>query len=168
MEALITIGKVANTQGHLGEVRCITYTDHPERLIKRKSIYLKGNDKVEEFHIETGRMHKQFVVFKFSEVADMNQAETLKGLDLQIPRTDIPQLPKGEYYYFELIGLRIETVDGEYLGDVVDIMRTGSNDVYVVRQDGQKDLLIPAIKQVVKDINITNKVITIELMEGLI
>lgn len=168
MEDLITIGTVANTQGHLGEVRCITYSDHPERLITRKSIYLNRENQVEEFHIESARIHKKFVVFKFSEVVDMNQAEALKGAGLQIPRTDIPQLPAGEYYYFELIGLRVETVSGDYLGVIADIMRTGSNDIYVVRQDGRKDVLIPAIKQIVKEINLVNKVVTIELMEGLI
>lgn len=168
MQDLITIGKVANTQGHLGEVRCITYTDNPERLLKRKTIYLCLRDKAEVYHIETARLHKNFVVFKFAEVANMNQAEELKEATLLIPRADLPVLPEGEYYYFELMGLRVETIDGDDLGEVVDILRTGSNDVYVVRQTGQKDVLIPAIKQVVKQIDIQNRVITIELMEGLI
>ncbi len=165
---MITIGKIVNTQGHLGEVRIWPLTDFPERFSNLKQVYINLNGHTEIYHIDGVRFNKRFVLVKFAEVPDMNRAETLKEALIQLPSEDLLPLPEDTYYIFELIGLQVHTGAGEKLGIITDVIQTGSNDVYVVKPPLGKDILIPALKQVVKKIDLSEKKVVVELLPGLL
>ncbi len=167
-EEYITIGEIVNTQGHKGEVRILPLTDFPERFAALRAVNVLLNDRREVYHIESVRRHKQFVVIKFAEVPDMNAAEKLKGALLQITREQLWPLQEGEYYIFDIVGLEVYDGQGTKLGRVRDVLRTGANDVYVVQPENGKEILIPALKKVVKEIDIDNNRMVVELPEGLL
>lgn len=164
----IIIGEIVNTQGHLGEVRVWPTTDFPERFRELKEVYINAGGKLTTYHIERVRYHKQFVIVKFTEVPDMNSAEALKGALLQIDREALIPLPADTYYFFDIIGLKVFTDAGDNLGTITDIIQTGGNDVYVVKPPAGRDILIPALKQVVKEINPAEKKMIVELLPGLL
>ena len=108
------------------------------------------------------------VMLKFKGIDDINQAEALRNLYIKINRKDAVKLPKDSYFIVDLLGLEVYTVQDQLLGTVYDIFPTGSNDVYVVKDELGKQILIPALKTVIKNIDIENKKIIVELPEGLI
>ncbi|MBO8128178.1 MAG: 16S rRNA processing protein RimM [Peptococcaceae bacterium] len=163
----ITIGKIVNTQGHRGNVRVIPLTEFPERFMKLKEVWVERKGSQVKMHVEQAFAHKKFIILKFREVENMNEAERLKGSLVKIPREDVMELPPGHYYVFDIVGLRVFDVSGEYLGEISDVLQTGANDVYVVEKEKQKPLLVPALKDVVKKINIEEKEMIVELPEGL-
>ncbi|MGB9826598.1 MAG: ribosome maturation factor RimM, partial [Desulfofundulus sp.] len=153
----INIGKIVNTQGHRGEVRVVPLTDFPERFEQMEEVlvYHKGERKT--YHIEKTRRHKGFVILKFREVPDMNTALTLKGAFLQVTPAQLVVLPEDTFYIFEIIDLEVYTPEGERLGKITDVLSTGANDVYVVQEGDKRPLLIPALKSVVRDIDLNQK-----------
>ena len=164
----ITIGEIANTQGNRGYVRVLPLTDFPDRFKKMEQVlvFLKGSHRI--MHLEDVYNHKKFVVIKFKEIPDMTAAESLKGGLLQVEPKDIVPLPKGSYYVFDLIGMDVYDCLGQYYGKIKDVLTTGANDVYIVWYESEKrDLLIPALKQVVKEIDTENKKMLVDLPEGL-
>ncbi|AEF93974.1 Ribosome maturation factor rimM [Desulfotomaculum nigrificans CO-1-SRB] len=167
-EEFITVGEIVNTQGIRGEVRVLPTTDFPERFKQTKKIFLLLQGQRRQLTINRAWEHKQFIILKFDEVADMSEAEKLKGGLLQVPRTELTDLPKDCYYIFEIVGLKVIDERGQELGKVADVLRTGANDVYVVKRDQGKDILIPALKSVVKKIDVPAGLMQVELPEGLI
>jgi len=167
-DEMITIGKIVNTQGHLGEVRVWPLTDNPERFRELKEVHIRLGEKLFNYHIEQIRYHKQYVLVKFAEVPDMNGAEALRGALLQIEQKDLLPLPEDAFYIFDLIGMTVYTVTGEKLGQITDVIQTGSNDVYMVKPPAGKDILIPALKQVVKEINPDEAKMVVEPLPGLL
>ena len=163
----ITIGKVVNTQGYRGEVRVIPLTDFPERFDDMKSVLLEQNGRVEKRSLEKTYQHGKFIIFKFTGVDDMDTAETLKNATLLITREELTPLPAGSYYIFDLVGLQVFTTEGRHLGKVTDVIQTGANDVYTVEGVTKRPLLIPALKQVVREINIRSDKMVVELPAGL-
>jgi 16S rRNA processing protein RimM len=164
----ITIGEIVNTQGNRGYVRVLPLTDFPERFkgMKQVSVYTKGAYRL--MHPEDVYNHKKFVVIKFKEIPDMTAAESLKGGLLQVEPKDIVPLPRGSYYVFNLMGMDVYNSEGRHYGRIKDILTTGANDVYIVWYEAEKrDLLIPALKQVVKLIDVENKKMVVDLPEGL-
>ncbi|MCL6559639.1 MAG: ribosome maturation factor RimM [Firmicutes bacterium] len=166
-ENLITIGKIVNTQGHRGAVRVLPLTDFPERFAAMDRIRVTLKDGKKEFRIEPAQPYKKFIIMKFKEIPDMNAAETLKGGILQVPREELVALPEGNYYIFDIVGLTVYDSLGGRLGEVTDVLQTGSNDVYVV-ETGGKPLLVPALKQVVKEIDPAGRRMVVDLPEGLV
>jgi 16S rRNA processing protein RimM len=163
---LITIGVITTAQGTRGEVRVYPLTDFPDRFRRMQVVTVDINQSLHCFHLETVRYLKQMVIIKFKEVSDMNAALALKGALLKIDRDQVVPLPQDHYYFFEIIGLSVYEENGEFLGEIVDIQQTGSNDIYLVRKNG-KDLLIPALKTVVRQVDLVQKRITVALMPGL-
>jgi 16S rRNA processing protein RimM len=159
----LIVGRILAPWGIKGEVKVEVITDFPERFAPCNLVYLDSRP----FEIESCRHHKQFLVLKLAAIDSVEAAGKLRGCDLTIPRADLPELPEGQYYTFQLIGLNVVTTEGESLGHVTDIMTTGSNDVYIV--EGKRgDILIPAIEDVVKSIDLKKGTITIEAIEGLL
>ncbi|WP_144428562.1 ribosome maturation factor RimM [Defluviitalea phaphyphila] len=167
MSSYIEIGKIVNTQGIRGEVRVIPMTDDPKRFELLNYIYIENRNILNEYEIERVRYHKNFVLLKLKGISSMNDAETLKNSIIKIPRELALPLEKDEYYIGDLYDLDVYTNENEYLGKIVDIIFTGSNDVYVVKKEGAKEILIPAIKQCILDVDIDNKKMTVFLIEGL-
>jgi 16S rRNA processing protein RimM len=146
-----------------GEVKVEVLTDFPERFAPRKVVYLNTIP----LEIERCHPHKQHMVVKLATIDSVEAAERLRGQDLTIPSSELYPLPQGQYYTFQLIGLKVVTTRGQTLGRVTDIMSTASNDVYIV--DGKRgEILIPAIEDVVKSIDLKKGKMVIEAIEGLL
>ena len=165
MEQMFTIGKIVNTHGVKGEVRVLPSTDDVKRFGKLKEVKVE-NRTMTTYEIETVRYHKNFVLLKFKGIDTMNAAELLKNSLLKIDRKDALPLKKDEYYQCDLYGLRVVTDTGRDLGTLTDILMTGSNDVYVVRNE-EKEILIPAIKQCILKVDLEAGEMLVHLLEGL-
>ena len=161
-EELISIGKIVAPHGVRGDVRVIPLTDFPERFRKTKRVFCDGGLVLD---IENVKYNKQFVLLKFCDVNSMDEAEKLRNKHISLPKEELVKLPKDHYYQFEIIGLNVFSDQDEYLGKVSEILQTGSNDVYVVRKEGCKDLLIPALKAVVISIDVPASKMTVRLQE---
>jgi len=161
-ESLI-IGHILAPWGIHGEVKVEVVTDFPERFTPGKLVYLDGYP----LEIEHCHPHKQHLLVKLTTIDSVEAAEKLRGQDLTIPSSELHHLPEGQYYAFQLIGLDVVTTKGKYLGQITDIMSTASNDVYIV--EGERgEILIPAIEDVVKSIDLKKGKVVIETIEGLL
>lgn len=167
MEKMFTIGKIVNTHGIRGEMRVVATTDDPKRFEKLKEIYIERKD-MELYKVESVRYHKNFVLIKFEGVNTIDEAELFKNALLKINRKDSLPLASDEYYIGDLYNMDVTTEEGRMLGELIDIIYTGSNDVYVIKnKETQKELLIPAIKQVIKKVDLQQKIMVVKLLEGL-
>jgi len=166
-DQMITVGKIVKSQGIKGEVRIWPLTDFPERFKNDSTVLLDINGEIKPLTVEHSWKHKKFLVVKFKEITDMNSAEAVKEGLLKVSPDSLQELPRDTYYIFEILGMEVITSDGLTLGSVKDVIRTGSNDVYVI--DGQeKEYMIPAIREIVKDIDREKRLITVEPIEGLL
>jgi 16S rRNA processing protein RimM len=161
-ESLI-VGRILAPWGIRGEVKVEVLTDFPERFAPRKVVHLNTRP----LEIESCRPHKQHLVVKLATIDSVEDAEKLRGQALTIPNSELSRLPEGQYYTFQIIGLDVLTTEGQYLGQVTDIMATASNDVYIV-EGKLGEILIPAIEDVVKSIDLEKGKIIIEAIEGLL
>lgn len=161
---MIRVGKIVNTHGHKGALKVQYLTDYPERFEELKEVYLHENGAKEKLTISSVKYQQKNLILEFKEIEDMNQAELLKGKYLFINKEDVKPLPEGYYYIFDLLGLKVYE-DDNYLGEILDVIETGSNDVYLVR-DGKKEILIPALKKVVLQVDLENKIMKVKLLEG--
>lgn len=171
MTKWFNVGKVVNTHGVRGEVRVISSTDFAdERFALGSTLYLEHEnfkDKV-KLKVTSHRQHKNFDLLTFENYPNINDVIVFKGGFLQVPEDQLSDLEDEEYYYHEIIGCTVFTEEGDELGKIREILATGANDVWIVqRKNGGKDLLIPYIEQVVKQVNIDEKRVVIHLMEGL-
>ncbi|GAB6137682.1 ribosome maturation factor RimM [Halanaerobaculum tunisiense] len=163
---LITIGEITRHQGNKGEVRVKALTDFTNRFEELEEVFLiKGRNKFKA-EIEEIRHHKGFVIVKFVDCDDIGTAIEYKGYQIKIPLEQTKELGTDEYYLYQIQGLEVYTTAGEYLGEITDILETGANDVYVVKQ-GAEELLIPAIKEVVHEVNLEDNRMQVELLTGL-
>ena len=159
----VVVGRVLGTHGTSGEVRVRTYSDVPHRFDIGKVLYLQDNPLRITSSIPS-RSHQ--VILKFQNIDTLEAAQELVGQWLTAPQEAVSQLPDGEYFHFQILGLKALTEDGEELGEVTEIIETGSNDVYVV--SGEKgEILVPAIAQAVRQIDLDQGVMVVRLMEGL-
>lgn len=155
----VIIGRVGAAHGIQGEMRIIPLTDFPERFKSMREVMVGE----ELLHIESCRYHKQFVILKFREYPVREQAMQLTNRYLTVPRSEAMPLPEGRYYEFDIIGLKVESEQGEPLGEVENILHTGSNDVYVTHRPDGRELLIPALKAVVKLIDVPGGRMVVDL-----
>ncbi len=161
---MLLCGKIVNTHAIAGEVKVLYYTDSPEFFDNIEYVLLKDGTKLT---IKRYRVHKGALIMDFAEIPDMNFAETLKGQELFVPKDKLPSLPEGRFYIADILGMDVLTQEGRNLGKVTDVFKTGSNDVYTVK-NGKKEYLIPVIDDVVRDFDTENKRIIITPIEGLI
>ena len=167
MEEYFEIGQIVNTNGLKGVLKVKPFTDNIKEFEGFKSIYIQKKNELIEFKIEKVGYVKNMVFLKLQGIDDINEAEKYRNLYLKVERETLPKLPKDSYYIADLIGCDVVTGEGELLGKVDDIFSTGSNDVYVVKDELGKQILLPAIKEVIKEVDIPNKKIIVKLMEGL-
>ncbi len=170
MNDYFVIGKIVNTQGVRGDVRILPQTDDITRFEKLEKVEIfRENDKNSIKVLTIGKVwyHKSFVVIKFKEIENMNDAEKIKDYFIRIDRKDAVPLEEDEYFITDLIGVKVITEDKENLGIIKDVITTGANDVYIIKTSG-KDILIPAIKQCILDVDMENRIMTIHLMKGLV
>ncbi|MCI5605571.1 MAG: ribosome maturation factor RimM [Clostridia bacterium] len=164
---MLEAGKIVNTHGLRGEVKLIAWTDYPEDFEDIEYVYVKRKTGNEILHISSIKYQKNNLIVKFSEIKDINEAEKYKNQIVYVERDMLGELPEGVHYIADLIGSKIVALDGDEIGIVADVFNTGANDIYDVKREGKKNLLIPVIDDVVKNIDVENKIITVEMMEGL-
>ncbi|UQZ45998.1 ribosome maturation factor RimM [Bacillus sp. PK3-037] len=165
------VGKIVNTHGIKGEVRVISKTDFAEERYKPGNtlyLFMDGRQEPIEVTVNTYRLHKQFHLLQFKERQSLDEVEELKNAIIKVPEEDLGELNEGEFYFHEIIGCEVFTEEGELIGKVKEILTPGANDVWVIGRKGKKDALIPYIESVVKQIDVSEKKIEIQLMEGLI
>ena len=157
------VGRITSPFGIRGEVRAMLDTEFPERLVGRP-VYLGPEHR--RIEVEQVRLHRREGLLKIAGVDTPEAADALRGQDLFVATADAAPLPEGRYYHHQIIGLQVVTVDGRPFGEVRDVLSRPANDVYVVEHEG-REALIPAIADVVKQIDIENGRMVIELIDGL-
>jgi len=166
----LSIGEVVRPHGVRGELRVRILTEYPERLNIHTHFYLAHpafTEKVYRYAVERMRLRRDVLLLKLEGCDDRTAAEALRGMLVQIPLEDAVPLEEGEYYLFQLLGVDVETEQGEWLGRIVEVLETGANDVYVVRGP-RGEVLVPAIGEVVRSLDLAAKRMVIHLMPGLL
>ena len=164
----LEIGQIVNTFGIKGMVKVKPFTDDIRRFDELKTVYVEKNNNQTEYEIEEVKYHKDMVLIKFKGIDKVEQAEMLRNSYLTVSRDSVEKLEEGRYYIVDLLGLEVYTDEQILLGTLEDIFNTGSNDIYVVKDKQGKQILLPAIQDVVKQIDIENKKIIVHLLPGLI
>ena len=167
MEDILQVGILSSTHGVHGEMKVFPTTDDVNRFKKLKNVLLETQDGHKELEIERVRFFKQFVIIKFKGCDSINDIEKYKGKSIFVTRENAVRLGKDEYFIADLIGLAVKDEDDVILGEIREVLETGANDVYVVKRDGKKDLLIPAIKQCILDVDTAAGIMKVHLLEGL-
>ena len=160
----LIIGRVLKPWGVRGEMKIEILTEFPERFASLRQVLL--GDDAKPFSVERARLHGNAALLTLKGIDSPAAAAKLRDQLVQVALEDAVKLPKGKHYLYQLIGLRVVTVDGEALGEITDVLDTGANDVYIVH-DGAREVLIPAIEDVVKEISLERGEVVIKLIEGL-
>ena len=159
----VTIGEIVTTRGIEGKLQVKVQTDFPQRFDPSSTVYINQ----QPMTIESTEWHKGKAIIKLSTIDSIEDSEKLVGQLVEIPHNQLQPLPEGEYYHFQLIGLEVRTSQGELLGKITEILTASSNDNYVVKGD-EGEILIPAIEDVVKSIDLDKGCVIIEPIEGLL
>lgn len=155
------VGRVADAFGVRGHIKVRSFTDQSENLLEFQRWELSRNSGDSQLYsVFSSQTHGKFITAKLDGVDTRDQALELKGSDIQIPIGDFPKLPEGDYYHFQLLGLKAIDIDGTVYGQVDSVMQTGANDVLVV--EGEHSCLIPYIPDVIKAVDIETGVIRVE------
>lgn len=165
------VGKIVNTHGIRGEVRVISRTDFPEERYavgNKLHLFMPGEKKGIPLTVASHRRHKNFDLLTFEQHPNINDVEKYRDGMLKVSEHELGELGEDEYYYHEIIGCTVVTMEGQAIGSVTEILETGANDVWTVTPAEGKPHYIPYIADVVKEIDIEAKVIRIDPMEGLL
>lgn len=168
MEDLLKVGVITTTHGVRGEVKVYPTTDEPERFLELDYVLLDTGRELRKLEIKNVKFFKNLVILKFKGVDNINDIEKYKGRDLWIPREEGQELEEDEYYIADLLGMSVVLEDGTEFGILKDVMETGANDVYIIDSVENGEVLLPAIKECILDVNLEKNVMTIHLMKGLI
>jgi 16S rRNA processing protein RimM len=164
----ITIGEIGSPHGLRGEVRVIPLTDFPERFKTTGHVFLSLGNSLLEKAVQSAVVQRNGIVLKLEGLDSPEQAKKFRGTLLQVPRQELWPLQDGVYYHFEIVGLKVVTVDGSALGEVTEVLTTGGNDVYVVKDGLGQEYLVPALRSVVKKIDTGAGLMVIEPLPGLL
>ena len=164
----IIIGKVVSTQGNKGEVKVLSLTDSIGRFKNLDNIFLRNKNSQTTLTVEKIRIKKDTIILKLKDIKNIEEAKMIVGSFLEVERKNAVKLPKDAYFIFEIIGLEVYDENDIFLGKIENVISTGSNDVYIVKGENKKELFIPAIREVVKNVNLEKKRITINMVDGLI
>jgi 16S rRNA processing protein RimM len=165
----VAVGSITGAHGIRGEVKVQLLTDYPERFRPGAKMLVGTEGTARPIEIATVRQHHQSLLVRLVTVDSRDAAETLVGLFLMIPEDQLMPLGEHENYAHDLLGLRVETSDGRYLGQLTDLLATGANDVYVVsRPEGQGEVLIPALRDVVQAVDLSAGLMVVSLPDGLL
>jgi 16S rRNA processing protein RimM len=164
----IAIGMITGAHGLRGELKVELHTDFPERFVPNMQVYL-GED-LDPALITTARPHQGQMLVQFDEITDRDAAEELRGLWIFVPESEAIELEEDTYFIHDIVGLSVQTEDGNLLGTVEEVLATGANDVYVVKTPGvpPREILLPAIADVVKEVDLAAGVMTVTLLPGLV
>lgn len=159
----IKIGRIVNAVALRGEVKVYNYSGYRERYEELDSILVEDK----EYEIEKVRYQQEMVILKLQGVNDRNAAEALKNRDVYITEEDLVELPEDTFYIRNLIGLKVVD-DSGVIGVMKDVLQPSAQDVYVIKTDGGQELMVPAVKEFVKEINLKEGYVKVELIEGML
>lgn len=168
MEKYLEIGQIVNTFGIKGQVKVNPFTDDIKKFEKLKEIYIEKKNELKLFQIEKVNYSKNMVILKLKGIETPEEAEKLRNSYIKIDRKNAKKLPEGTYYIADLIGLDVYTDENKLLGKLDYIYNAGSSDIYVVKDEQGKEILLPAIKDVLKQVDLKNGKIIVHIIEGLI
>lgn len=164
------VGRIIGVHGLRGELKIELYTDHPERFAP--GITLFAGDTEHTVTVRSARPHKGHMLLTLEGVTDRTQAESMRGLWLYVAEKDAFELEEDEYWVHDILGLQVRTEEGRVLGEVVDVIFTGANDVYVVDSADPAipsgEVLLPAIADVIRSIDLEQGVMVVHLLPGLL
>ena len=168
MTKYLEIGQIVNTFGIKGMVKVKPFTDDIRRFDRLEKVYIKKQNENKEYQIEEVKYHKEMVLIKFKGIDNIDAANLLKNSYLIVDREKEEPLEEGRYYIVDMLGIDVYTEEGNLLGKLDDIYNTGSNDIYVVKDELGKQVLLPALKEVIKQVDIENRKMVVHLIPGLI
>lgn len=168
MEQLLRVGVISTTHGVRGEVKVYPTTDDVNRFKKLKKVVLDTGREHLDLEISSVKFFKNQVILKFKGIDNINDIEKYKGKDLLVNREDAVALEENENYVADLIDLKVVTDEGQVLGVLTEVMETGANDVYVVETEDGKELLLPAIRDCILDVDLETEVMTVHILPGLL
>lgn len=168
MQKRLEVGQIVNTFGVKGFVKIYPYVNDVRRFDDLKKVYINIKKELKELEIEEVKYHKNMVLVKFKGIDDMDSAEKLRNAYVEIDRKDAIPLEEGQYFIVDLLGLEVYSDEGNLLGKLNDIFNTGSNDVYEVKDELGKTILLPGIPEVIKEVDLENGKIIVHILEGLI
>ena len=168
MEQFFQVGVITSTHGLKGEVKVYPTTDYPERFEEIKEVLLDTGRSKMVLEIQSVRYFKNQVILKFKGINDINDIEKYKQCSLWVTRENATPLYEDEYYIADLIGCKVHLEDGSEFGELVQVMQTGANDVYVINMKDGREVLIPAIKDCILDVDIEAQKMVIHLLDGLL
>ena len=164
----LQVGVITQTHGIRGEVKVFPTTDDASRFKKLEEVIMDTGRGRLDMEIEGVKFFKQYAIIKFKGYDSINDIEKYKNAKLYVTRDKAVRLKKDEYFIADLIDMEVVTQEGEYLGRVKDVLVTGANDVYVVEREDKTEILLPAIKECVREIDMERSKITVHIMDGLI
>lgn len=168
MEEYLRVGVISNTHGVRGEVKVYPTTDDVKRFDYLEEAVIDTGKEYIDVNVTSVKYFKNMVILKFEQFNNMDQVIPYKGMDLLVTRENAIPLGEGEYFIVDLVGCKVITDEGEDFGELVDVLQTGANGVYVVKTKDGKEVLLPAIDECVLKKDIENKVITVHIMKGLL
>lgn len=168
MDNYLRVGVISSTHGVKGEVKVYPTTDDPQRFKELKQVFLDTGGNLIPLDIEGVKFFKQMVILKFKGLDNINDVEKYRNKDLLITRDNAVKLEEGEYFIYDLIDSDVFTENGERLGILTEVITNAANDVYVVKMDNGKELLLPAIEECILNVDIENKKVNVHLMNGLL
>lgn len=168
MEKYLRVGVISSTHGVHGEVKVYPTTDDIKRFDYLKETILDTKKEYIPLDVTGVKYFKNMVILRFAQFDNVDQVAPLKGMDLLVTRENAIPLEEGENFIVDMVGCKVVTDEGETLGELVDVMQTGANDVYVVKMQSGKEVLLPAIEECVLEKDIENKLIKVHIMKGLL
>lgn len=166
-DEMLQVGVITDTHGIKGEVKVFPTTDDVNRFDYLKKAYIDSKEGLIPVKVNSVKYFKQYVIIKFKGINDINDIEKYKKSPLLVTREDAVPLEEGQYYITDIIGINVYTDDGVNIGTLKEVLQTGANDVYIVRNSENKEILIPAIKQCILDIDLEKKEMKVHLLDGL-
>ena len=168
MEKVFQVGIISSTHGVRGEVKVFPTTDDMKRFKKLKEVLLDTGKETLTLEIEGVKFFKQFVILKFKGYDNIDDIVKYRGKSLFVPRENAVKLQKDEYFIADLIGLKVVNEDGSFTGVLKDVMETGANDVYIVESQDGKEVLSPAIKDCILQVDFEKEQVLVHLLDGLL
>ena len=168
MEDMLQVGVITQTHGVRGEVKVFPTTDDVNRFKKLKQVILDTGKETMPLEIQSVKFFKQFVILKFKGIDNINDIEKYKRCSLYVTREHAVALEEDEYFIADMIGMEVCTEDGNIFGTLKDVIETGANDVYVIDNAEHGEVLVPAIKECIRSVDIEKGQMMIHLMDGLI
>lgn len=168
MEERLRVGVITSPHGIQGEVKVFATTDEPEAFKRWKEVVLVKNKEEKVLDITGVKYFKQFVILRFKQVTNRDEAERLRQAELYIPRAAAAPCEENENFIVDLIGLSVVTDEGQELGKCTDVLQTGANDVYEVTMQDGKELLIPAIRECILKVDLDAGIMQVHLLDGLL